>query len=120
MYIHSFFTIMTFIPQRCMNMYSRLKDLRNVIRWKIKGHGLTRPMLYHMLKKIVFRRVWDMTAFVVMTDVIDDVYNVVANICSLCKIRRTTLLQYLAGYIGSSSIARHFASAKFHICSPAY
>jgi hypothetical protein len=99
------------IPLRCINICSRLKDLRRGIRMKLKRRGLTRSMLYHILKGIVLHRTWDMTAFVVFADFIDEIYNVVSDICRLCKIRKTALLQYLAGFIGESDVQQRIAKA---------
>ncbi len=108
------------IPLRCLNMRSRLEGLCREIRKKIKGRKLTRSMLYRMLKGIVICRKWDMTAFVIFADFIDEIYNVVADICRLCKIRITALLQYLTGFIGESDVKKCFAKAKFNFCSPVH
>lgn len=105
---------------RCLNICSRLKDLHAGIRMRVKGRGLTRSTLYRILKDIVICRKWDMSAFVIFADFIDEIYNIVADICAICRVRRTTLLQYLAGFIGTSALQKHVVSTRFRICSPAY
>ena len=108
------------IPLRCMNICSRLKDLHAGIRMRVKGRGLTRSMLYLMLNDIVCRMVWNGLAFEVFTDFINDIYNDVADIYRLCKVQKTTLVRYLAGYIGLDAVTRHVTSAEFRITSAAY
>jgi hypothetical protein len=105
---------------RCMNPLHRLESLHADIRKKLKGRRLKRSMLYLMLEGIVCRMVWDMTAFVIFADFIDDVYNVVADIYRLCKVQKTTLVRYLAGYIGLEAVSRHVTGAGFRISALAY
>ena len=105
---------------RYRNMLHRLESLHDDICKRVKGRCLTRSMLYLILKGIVFRRVWDMTAFVIFTDFIDDIYNVVANIYSQCKVSRATIVRYLAGYIGLDAVSRHITKADFRISALAY
>jgi hypothetical protein len=64
--------------------------------------------------------VWNGLAFEVFTDFINDIYNDVADIYRLCKVQKTTLVRYLAGYIGLDAVTRHVTSAEFRITSAAY
>jgi hypothetical protein len=77
-------------------------------------------MLYNILKGIVLRKTWEMDAFFIFTDFISEIYNVSADICRLCKVRETTLLQYLAGYIGTSEVQKRIVDAGLRIGAIAY
>jgi hypothetical protein len=110
------------VPLRYMNLCSRLEglhcEIRNIL--KVRKLKLTRPMLYNILKGIVLRKTWEMDAFFIFTDFISEIYNVSADICRLCKVRETTLLQYLAGYIGTSEVQKRIVDAGLRIGAIAY
>jgi hypothetical protein len=105
---------------RYMNMLHRLKSLRATIRKRVKGRRLNRNMLYLMLNDIVCRMDWNDIAFVYFTDFINDIYNDVADIYRLCKVQKTTLVRYLAGYIGLDAVTRHVTGAGFRISALAH
>ena len=108
------------LSPRYRNIIHRLKSLRAEIRKRVKGRCLTRSMLYLMLDDIVCRIVWNGLAFVIFTDFIDDIYNDVADIYRLCKVQKTTLVRYLAGYIGLEAVTRHVTEAGFRISALAH
>lgn len=105
---------------RYMNILHRLESLREEIRKRLKGRRINRYMLYLMLEDIACRIVWNGLAFVIFTDFIDDIYGVVADIYRLCKVQKTMLVRYLAGYIGLDAVTRHVTGAGFRISALAH
>lgn len=99
-------------PSRCAP-FCRLYALRRQVRSLAKRRGLSRRKILFMLWGIVKRR-WTGDAFMVFTDTINDVYDLVSNILRMFTVDVKRLLWYVAGLTRSQTFVRYLDRAHLH------